>query len=574
MSEAAKASQYDLVVLGSGGAALAAAVTAANEGLKVVVLERAELMGGTSAISGGALWIPGTRQAIAGGFKDSPDDARRYLRTILGKVYDSDLVDAFLTQGPQALAYLEDNTELKYTVRDLSPDYYPEIEGATDSGRALEVAEYDGRRLGDDFQRLRPMPPGMTLFGSLMLSRIDVRHFLNMRRSPASLLHCAKLVLRFGMDRLSYHRGTRLVIGNAMIAALLRSCIDKGVTFQLGAEVSSLVMGSDGSIQGVTATLGTGDRVRIKARGGVVLATGGLSRSAKVLQDRPETGEDHLSMAAPMADGTMISMAQGIGARIGGGLLANFYWAPMSKAVHADGRIEVFPHIVTDRARPGIIAVGDDGQRFTNEANSYHRFVEAMQARRQEGVSRFYLIADHAALHAYGLGLARPFPGRNRRLTTSGYLTVAPTLKALAQKLAINPAPLEATIAAFNISAAKGVDPAFHRGETSHNRAMGDAQAAHPNLAPLIKPPFYAIRLYTGDLGSAKGLATNGEAQVLRTDGSVIPGLYAAGSDMNSVMAGSYPGPGITLGPGLTFGYVAAIAALRRIRSEPHAPVL
>lgn len=553
----------DVVVVGSGGPGLTAAVTAAVGGLDVIVLEKDRQIGGTSAISGGALWIPGTRQAVAGGFDDNPAKVRTYLRNLLGDRYDVELVEAFLRNGPEALAFLEDNTELKYSVRALSPDYYPELDGATDNGRALEVAEFDGRKLGGWFERLRPPPLGLMLYGGLMLSRTDVHHFMNFRRSLPSLIHCAGLMLRFWRDRLNHARGTRLVIGNAMVAALLKGCLDRGVRVETEIAVDSLLR--DG--QAVTGVRAVGaDRrvfdIRAKA---VVLASGGMSRRSGVVEDRPGTGDDHLSMAAPGADGAMIDSALALGARQGRDMISNFYWAPMSKARHADGREEIFPHIVTDRARPGIIAINDQARRFANEANSYHRFVNAMRFEREAGARRFFLIADQVALRRHGLGLARPEPGDNRKLLDSGYLISARTLEVLARRLDVPAAALSDTVETFNRQAALGIDPDFQRGQSSYNRAMGDPKAPHPNLAPLTTPPFYAVEIFTGDLGSARGLATNGSAQVLGEGCSVIPGLYAVGSDMNSVTAGEYAGPGVTLGPGLTFGYVAGRAVLGQL---------
>jgi succinate dehydrogenase/fumarate reductase flavoprotein subunit len=559
----------DVVVLGSGAAGLCAAVTAAHADLNVIVLERDKLLGGTSAISGGALWIPGTRQAVSGGIKDSPENARVYLQHVLGDSYRPDLIEEFLKRGPEALAFLEDHTDLKYSVRALSPDYYPELPGATDCGRALEVGEFDGKRLGNYFELLRPPPRGMMGFGGMMVNRMDIYHFLNMRRSLKSFLHLARLTMRFWVDRMQYSRGTRLVIGNAMIAALLRAAIDKGIAFHLGVETQRFLTSADGGVTGVVVRLANGEGVQIQARGGVVLATGGLSRQVDVLKQRPDTRDDHLSMAAPKADGTMISLAeQQLGAQVGGSLQSNFYWAPMSEMKERNGAREVFPHIVTDRAKPGIIAVTEKGLRFVNEANSYHRFVEAMRAEQRHGVSRFYLIADQTALKAYGLGLVRPSPGRHGKFLANGYLVKASSIASLAGRLDIDASALQATIEEFNRDAAAGVDRRFQKGATSYNRAMGDATAKNACLAPLNAPPFYAVRIVTGDLGSARGLMTDTMARVLRTGGSVIPDLYAVGTDMNSVMGGAYPGPGIVLGSGMTFAFVAARAIVERIASE------
>jgi succinate dehydrogenase/fumarate reductase flavoprotein subunit len=550
--------QADVVVLGSGGAALAAAVTAAIAGLKVIVLERDRVLGGTSAISGGAIWIFGSRQAIAGGYKDTFENARTYLQHVIGDAYSPEIVEAFLKRGSEALTFLEDNTALNYKVRPLSPDYYPNLPGAIDAGRALEAGEYDGKQLGRYFALLRTPPKGMMGFGGMMVNRIDIYHFLHVRTSLKSLLHMARLTLRFCIDRLRYPRGTRLVIGNGMIAALLKAALDRGVEFHLGVETQSFLTSAEGAVAGVEAQTAENGVVRIHASHGVILGTGGLSRHADVRQYRPGTRADHLSMAAPKSDGSMILLAEGqLGAQVGGNLRGNFYWAPMSEVRERDGTREVFPHIVTDRAKPGIIAVTETGRRFVNEAHSYHRFVEAMIAEQRNGISRFYLVADRKALHAYGLGLVRPLLGLHGRFLDSGYLIKAASIPALAARLEIDPAVLLATIEEFNRDARAGVDTRFHKGDDSYNRHMGDSDAKHPCLAPLDTPPFYAVRIVTGDLGSAMGLMTDAYARVLRPDGSTIPGLYAVGTDMNSVVGGTYPGAGIVLGTGLTFGYIA-----------------
>ena len=535
----------DLVILGSGGAALAAAITAAHAGLKVTVCERASVVGGTSAISGGALWIPRTRQAIAGGFKDSQEQVRTYLRGVLGESYREDIIEAFLQHGPEALAFLEDHTELKYSVRELSPDYYPELPGATDCGRALEVSEFDGSKLGAYFERLRPPPRCMMGFGGMMVNRLDIYHYVNMRRSLRSVIHMARLTARFAVDRLRYSRGTRLVIGNAMIAALLKAAVDRGVEFRFGMEATSFLTDTDGSVAGIVARYANASTIQIRACA-VILATGGLSRHSNALQDRAATRSDHISMAAPHADGSIISLAaRQLKARVGGCLRENFYWAPMSEMKERSGETVVFPHIVTDRAKPGIIAINDRGERFVNEANSYHRFVQAMMAEQRRGVQRFFLIADR---RAYGLGLVRARPGLHRKFIKAGYLIKAKSIPALAARLEINRSVLEKTIQDFNQDAAEGTDRKFRRGDSSYNRAMGDMSAKHPSLAPLKSAPFYAVQIVTGDLGSAKGLVTDAKAHVLNTDGNVIPGLYAVGTDMNSPMGltrdlVSYSGP-------------------------------
>ncbi|MCY1394198.1 3-oxosteroid 1-dehydrogenase [compost metagenome] len=555
--------EYDVVVLGSGAGGFAAAATAACRGLKVLVVEKADTFGGTSAISGGAAWIYGTDQARAAGAKDSPEAMRTYLKTIIGAGYDPALVDAFIERGHQALRWLEANTELRYALRPHSPDYYPDEPGATESGRALEMVEYDGRHLGERFRDLKMPPPGMLLFGGMMVNRVDIQHFLSFRRSPKSLWHCLKLMARYGLDRLSHHRGTRLTTGNALIARLATSAFGKGAELWLNSEAQELIV-EQGAVTGVVVKR-DGRSQRIRARGGVVCAMGGLAAGAIAAANRPPSEAPHLTMSPPSNDGAALRLGEAVGAASGQDMAANFFWAPVSELRHANGETERFPHLVTDRAKPGVIAVNRAGRRFVNESNSYHHFVQTMFA---SGNSPVWLICDAEALNRYGLGLARPKPVDNSALIEAGYLHRADTPEALARAIGVDPQGLRQTLERFNADARDGIDREFAKGGNSYNRYMGDPEhKPNPCLAPLAKAPFYAVRIHTGDLGSARGLVTDANANVLDRGGAPIPGLYAAGNDMNSLMDGTYPGPGITIGPALTFGWIAASHIAERLQA-------
>ncbi|NIF24985.1 FAD-dependent oxidoreductase [Pantoea sp. Tr-811] len=555
---------YDLVILGSGAGGFAAAATAACRGLKVLLVEKADTFGGTSAISGGAVWLHGTDQARAAGVEDSPAAMRTYLQQVIGAGYDPALVDAFIEQGQHALRWLEQHTELRYSLRPHSPDYYPDLPGATESGRALEMVEYDGRQLGTRFKDLAMPPPGMLLFGGMMVNRVDIQHFLNLRRSPASLWHCLKLMARYARDRLHHPRGTRLTTGNALIARLASSAFAHGAELWLRSEAQALIV-EQGVVTGVQV-LREGRTEQVLARGGVICAMGGFAAGALAATYRPSTGALHLSMSPAGNDGAALRLGQALDAAEGEGLAANFFWAPVSELQHADGRRERFPHLVTDRAKPGVIAVAANGRRFVNEADSYHHFVQRMFA---NGIGECWLICDAQAMNRYGLGLARPQPVDNRALIEAGYLHRADTVAALAQAIGADPHALAQTLEHFNADARNGADRAFGKGSNSYNRYMGDPQhQPNPCLAALTRAPFYAIRLHTGDLGSARGLVTNAQANVLNRCGTPIPGLYAVGNDMNSMMNGTYPGPGITLGPALTFGWLAASHIATRLQTE------
>ncbi|MDZ5740556.1 FAD-dependent oxidoreductase [Pseudomonas asiatica] len=554
---------FDLVVLGSGAGGFTAATTAARHGLKVLVVEKAEHFGGTSAISGGAVWLYGTDQARAAGAVDSPEAIRTYLRQVIGDGYDPALVDAFIEHGHQALRWLEQNTELRYALRPHSPDYYPDAPGATQSGRALEMVEYDGRQLGPHFKDLQMPPPGMLLFGGMMVNRVDIQHFLSIRRSPRSLWHCLKLMARYARDRLHHPRGTRLTTGNALIARLASSAFAHGTQLWLRSEALELIV-ERGVVTGVVVQR-EGRRERVLARGGVVCAMGGFAAGALADSYRPARQAPHLTMSPPSNDGAALRLGQAVAAAQGEGLVANFFWAPVSELRHASGERERFPHLVTDRAKPGVIAVGPDGRRFVNESDSYHHFVQTMFAK---GIASCWLVCDAEAMNRYGLGLARPKPVDNQTLIDAGYLYRAATAQALAEAIGVDPQVFMQTLEQFNADARNGIDRAFGKGGNSYNRYMGDPQhTPNPCLAPLTSGPFYAIRIHTGDLGSARGLVTNAQANVLNRDGQPIAGLYAVGNDMNSLMKGTYPGPGITLGPALTFGWLAANHIAARLQA-------
>ncbi|QEY63294.1 FAD-dependent oxidoreductase [Metapseudomonas lalkuanensis] len=558
------AGTWDLVVLGSGAAAFAAATTAACKGLSVLMVEKAPQFGGTSAISGGAVWIFDSDQARAAGIQDSPEAIRTYLKKIIGPGYRPELVDAFISKGREALRFLERHTELAYALRPFSPDYYPLEDGATDRGRALEMLEFDGRRLGRRFKDLRRPPEGMLLFGGMMVNRVDIQHFLSFRRSPRSLWHCLKLMARYGRDRLSHERGTRLTVGNAMIARLATTAFEKGVHLWLRSAAESLLV-EGGRVVGVRVEK-DGRHVVVRARGGVVCAMGGFSAGELAARFRPDTGSEHLTMAPAGNDGAALRLGADVNAATGAGMAANFFWAPVSKLRRPNGEMEHFPHLVTDRAKPGIIAVNSAGRRFTNEADSYHSFVQAMH---REGIATCWLICDAEAMGRYGMGLARPSPVDNSALIKAGYLFRADTAEGLARAIGVDPQGLAATLERYNEDARAGADGQFGKGATTYNQSLGDPHhKPNPCLAPLTRAPWYAVRVHTGDLGSARGLVTDATARVLDHQGKPVAGLYAAGNDMNSIMDGTYPGPGITLGPGLTFGYLAASHAAEHLQSN------
>jgi succinate dehydrogenase/fumarate reductase flavoprotein subunit len=414
----------------------------------------------------------------------------------------------------------------------------------------LEPVPFDGAKLGRHFALLRPPLPEFMVFGGMMIGRADLVHFRNFARSFRSAARVARLLGAYGRQRLTHSRGTTLVLGNALAGRLFSSLLRLGVDVRLNHAAERLVM-EDGRVSGV--------RVRgetIRARRGVVLATGGFSHDPALRAELlPKAVRFSAAHSGNSGDGIRLARAAGGALDTSGEDSA--FWTPVSRFIRRDGSEAIFPHTVTDRGKPGTIAVNAAGQRFVNEALSYHEFVRAML--RDEAARRAtFLLCDHRFLRRYGLGPIPPFPFSPKPWQRSGYLVSAPDLAALARALGLNAAALEGTVSRFNDDARAGIDRAFGRGSDAYQRYLGDPlHRPNPCLAPLATPPFHAIALYAADLGTAAGLAADQDARVLNPAGQPIPGLYACGNDMHSVMNGAYPGPGITLGPALTFAYLA-----------------
>lgn len=549
---------FDLIAVGAGAAGMTAAAVAAAEGLRVLLVEASPLVGGTTAVSGGMVWLPANHKMAEAGIADSLDAARSYLGQVVPPGGDGTLLKTFLERGDEALRYLEARTALRLRPVLRYPDYYPALDGATAGGRVLEPVPFDGRALGAAFARLRAPLPEFTLFGGMMIDRADIPHLRRAARSPASAWRVAKLLLRHARERLRAPRGTTLVLGNALAARLYRSLLDLGVELRTGTAVERLLQGDDGRVSGVELRDG-GTRARVFARRGVVLACGGLSHDAAL---RPRFVPALAGTLTATVGSTQVAsgarLAQTVGAALSRSSEQQAFWVPASVAPRADGSTGVFPHTVTDRGKPGVIAVDQQGRRFVNEALSYHEFVRGQFRRGAQAVPA-WLVCDRRFLWRYGLGAVRPFTLAPGRHVASGYLSSAGTLPALAQRLGLPAQDFAETIAVWNTDARRGLDTRFGRGADIYQRHLGDADhGPNPCVAPIETPPFYAVAVQPADLGMAAGLVTDADARVLRADGTPVPGLYACGNDMQSVMNGAYPGPGITLGPALVFGYVAA----------------
>ncbi len=563
LDSVADQSRYDVVVIGAGAAGMSAALFAAIENRKVLLVEHTEYVGGTSALSAATIWIPNSQHAPAVSKDDSPEKTATFLNAVVGNRSPAKLRDAFLRSGPQAVAALEAYSDVTLRPYATHPDYEQQFEGATLRGRALEPVPFDGRALGADLHRIRPPIPEFTLFGGMMVDRTDINHLLNLRHSWKSFVHASKILGRYGVDRLSGPRGSRLAMGNALIGRLLLSLSKRGVEILTRTSVREFIV-NDGKVEGVVLE-SNGVTRRVTSTGGVVLAAGGYNRHKTRRAEMLHQPTPDFSPAAPGGTGEMQDLALALGAHFGEGNDDNAFWTPVSVRRRADGTTAVFPHFVMDRSKPGTVCVNQQGRRFVNESASYHLFGRAMfESHRTVPTIPCFIITDAVGLKKYGLGMVRMGTRDVAPFLADGYLVAGDTVTELAAKLDVPAPALEQTVAAMNAYAKTGVDPEFGRGTTAYHRANGDASFAGPNptLGPIATPPYYAMRLYPGDIGAATGLVIDEWSRVLREGNEPIEGLYACGNEANSIMGGTYPGPGITLGPGITFAYRAIRHAL------------
>ncbi len=536
--------EVDVLVVGTGGAGMTAAIAAHDAGAKVAVIEKTGKVGGTTAVSGGVLWIPQNHHMAEVGVADSRAEAMQYtLRLADGRSSEA-LIARFIDTAPEMVKYLEEKTPLRFSSIQRYPDYHPEFAGGKPGGRSLDPGLFDTNTLGAWKDKLRRSPVfGMTAMS--VTEATDWGVFSNPKALPYKLL-----AERFTKGMVCY--------GGALAGGLLKALLDRGIEPRLEAPASELVV-EDDRVIGLRA----GD-VSIKARQGVVLASGGFEWNAELCAHFLGGTLTHPN-SPPANTGDGLKMAMSVGADLGN--MSEAWWCPsvVIPGEEYDG-IQLNRGDFAIRSLPHSIIVNRAGKRFVNEAHNYNDMMKPFFSFDPVTYERSnlpcWLVLDQSFRDKYAL--LTVIPG----MDTPKWIPVADSLEELAQKLGIDPAGLVATVKRFNQMAVEGVDPDFRRGESTYDHFYGDLEhKPNPNLGVIDKPPFYALELHPGSIGTKGGPRVDESAQVLRVDGTPVPGLYAAGNVMAGVTGPGYPGAGSTIGTGMTFGFIAGrhAAAQKRV---------
>ena len=550
--------EFDIVVVGSGAAGMTAALTAAHLGRSAVVLEKTSRYGGSTARSGGGVWVPGNAVLRASGIRDTPAMASDYLAFVTGGDVPAELREAFLEHGPAMLGLVRERTPVRFAWVPGYADYYPEAPGGVAAGRSIEPVPFNGRMLGGELASLNP--PYLPVPEGVAVTQADYRWLSLGPRHPRAVLAGMKVAGRLARRRLLGHR--MLSLGQALAAGLRAGLIASDVPVWLDTPMTGLVA-ERGRVTGVRVER-DGSPAIVRARLGVVLASGGFERNLEMREQyqRAPVGTGWTTGAVGnTGDGIKAGMT--LGAAVG--LMDDAWWGP---SIPLPGG----PYFcLAERSLPGCILVNGAGQRFVNEAAPYVDAVHAMYEGNTAANPHIpsWLIFDQRYRDRYvfaGLAPRRSLP---RRWYAAGAAFRGDSLGSLAIGIGIDADGLAKTVSRFNEFAAAGHDADFRRGDSAYDRYYGDPRCRpNPNLAPLSRGPFYAVKIVPGDLGTKGGLRTDARARVLRADGTAIEGLYAAGNVSASVMGHSYAGAGATIGPAMTFGYIAAHDLADRLSAD------
>lgn len=540
---AAVIGEYDVVVVGAGAAGMTAALTAARRGLSCVVLEKAAKFGGSAARSGAGIWIPGNSVLAAAGVRDTPEEAARYLAAVVGPSIPASRQQAFLAGGPAMLSFVMANSPLRFRWMEGYSDYYPELPGGKPDGRSIEPDQLDGNVLGAELANLNApylaTPAGMVVFSA------DYKWLALAAVNPKGAAVAAACLARGTAAALAGQKP--LTMGQSLAAGLRAGLQRAGVPVWLNTPLTDLVI-ENGKVTGVTVAAGV-----VKARRGVIVGSGGFEHNAAMraeYQRQPIGTQWTVGARSNTGDGILAGKRAGAALD----LMDDAWWGP---AIPLPGE----PYFcLAERTLPGGLMVDAAGKRFVNEAAPYSDVVHTMYDRNPTSPTiPAWLVVDQHYRNRYLFRDVAPLLPLPEEWYSAGAVKKAWTVEALGSAIGVPSQALRATVNRFNGQALSGVDSDFRRGGSVYDHYYTDPYVL-PNscLAPLWEPPFYAFKIVPGDLGTKGGMRTDARARVLRTDGSVIPGLYAAGNASAAVMGNSYAGAGSTIGPAMTFGYVAA----------------
>lgn len=559
----------DVLVVGSGGGGMTAALTADAAGLDTLLVEKSPQFGGSTALSGGGIWVPGAPAQRREGYSPDPDDVFEYLRQITGGLVSDARLRTYVDEAPKMMEFLEQLSPwCEFVWKPGYADYYPELPGGSPLGSTINVPAIDLRRLGDEEARL--LQPLALAPRGIWFAPKDLRLFYQVRQNWRGKAVLVKLIWRMFRARVF---GDRMAaIGQSLAARLRLAMRQQGVPLWLNAPMTELITDADGAVVGAVVEK-DGRAVRIRARHGVILAAGGFDHDMDRRREHLPLLEKDWSFGNPAATGDGIRA----GEKVGGAteLLDEAWWFPA--ICWPDGRLQF---MLNERMMPSQFIVNGAGRRFINEAAPYmdfaHAMIEGERAYRdshgENGTAQHipcWLITDIRSFRRYVVAGHLPIPkipfapvptGRKvpREWLESGVVHEGHSWEELAAKINVPADQLRATAERFNMLATKGHDDDFNRGDSAYDNYYGDPTLPNPNLHPLGRPPYYAFQIILGDLGTSGGLRTDEHARVLRVDDSVVPGLYAVGNNSAAVMGRSYAGAGATIGPAMTFGYVAA----------------
>lgn len=565
----------DLVIVGSGAAAMAAGIRGKDLGLDVLLVEKGEVYGGSTAMSGGVCWVGNNPHMKRCGIADSDEETLRYLEHVTRGETDPEYLRTYVVESKRVLAYFADKTRVSFGALDAYTDYYPEAPGGKMGGRSMEPDPFDGALLGEDFPKLRRPAASALVLGKFMITARMAKRFIILNFFGFALMAWELVKYAFRARKRSRFGGrdTHLTNGNALAGRLRLSLKDRGVPMWLGTPAEELVFDGERVVGLVVSK--DGKPFRIRANRGVLLAAGGFERNLAMRQKYgPQPASIEWTAGSETNTGDGIRMATALGAAVA--LMGEAWWTPVTQFPGAtSGWV-----LVVEKSLPGGIFVNRNGERFTNEAGPYVDVVVAMyEDHRKTGKSvPGWMVFDAEYRRRYiagpvGPGKALPDHRLSRKLRTQ-FLVKAGSVAELAEKISVPADRLGATLERFNGFARAGKDDDFARGQSASDRYYGDDRVApNPCLAPIARPPFYAIALFPGDLGTKGGVRTDPHARVLDEQGRVIAGLYAAGNTTASIMGRSYPGAGGTIGPALCFGFLGAEAAFEDAKTSPLAPL-